>query len=697
MAELLLELFCEEIPARMQARAAQDLQRLITDGLSGAGLPFDGVKTFVTPRRLCFVADGIPLAQPDREEERKGPRTDAPEKAVQGFLASTGLRLDQLQKRNLDKGEFYFAVTASKGQPSAQVIPAIVEKTVREFPWPKSMRWGAGNLRWVRPLHSILCCFDGAPLNFEIDGVKAGDTTRGHRFMAPDNIRVRNFSEYAAALEKAFVCLDPVERKARILQQANALAEAEGLEMIPDEALLDEVAGLNEWPVVLMGGFEEAFLDVPHEALIAAMRNHQKYFSLRDAVSKKFESRFIIVANREAADGGKMIIEGNQRVLAARLSDAKFFWDQDRKTSLESRLDSLKDMVFHARLGNVNAKVVRNRKIASGLATFIPGADKNQVMRAAELAKCDLVTGMVGEFPELQGIMGHYYSLADGEHEDVAAAIRDHYSPAGPSDACPHAPLSIAVAMADKIDTLISFWKIDEKPTGSKDPFALRRAALGVIRIILENKLRLRLSSIFLTGLGEWSASASLLDHLVPVMSDEQTKDLLAFFADRLKVHLRERGMRHDLVDAVFALGGQDDLVLLVARAEALDVFVRSDDGANLLAAYKRAVNILRIEEKRDAKTYDRHADPAGFRQEEERALFDRISEVAAEADDAVKREDFTAAMTAMARLRAPVDAFFDKVTVNADDAELRVNRLLLLSQIRSTLETVADFSKIEG
>ena len=673
MAELLLELFSEEIPARMQARAAQDLQRLITDGLTAAGLPFDGVKTFVTPRRLCFVADGIPAVQPARTEERKGPRVGAPDAAMTGFLSSTGLTLDQLEVRAVGKAEFYFAVIERKGSPAGQVIAEIIEKTVREFPWPKSMRWGNGSLRWVRPLHSILCCFDGAPLEFEIDGVKAGDATRGHRFMSPDIIHVRNFAEYVAALEKAYVCLDPVERKARILQQATQLAAAQGLELIPDEALLDEVAGLNEWPTALLGKFDEAFLEVPPEVLRTAMRTHQKYFSLRDAKTGKFAPRFIVVANLEAEDGGKMITEGNQRVLAARLSDAKFFWDQDAKETLEGRFDGLKDMVFHARLGSVKEKVGRSINLAEYLTDFIPGADKKLAGRAAMLARCDLVTQMVGEFPELQGIMGRYYALADGERAEVADAIRDHYSPAGPSDVCPTAPLSIAVAMADKIDTLISFWRINEKPTGSKDPFALRRAALGVIRLILENKLRLPLAPIF----------------------GDQADELLAFFADRLKVHLREGGMRHDLVDAVFALGGQDDLVLLVARAGALDVFVRSDDGANLLAAYKRAVNILRIEEKRDGKSYNRHADPAGFRQDEERALFDRISEVAAQADDAVKREDFTAAMTAMARLRGPVDAFFDKVTVNADDAELRINRLLLLSQIRSTLETVADFSKI--
>ncbi|HEX4889074.1 MAG TPA: glycine--tRNA ligase subunit beta [Alphaproteobacteria bacterium] len=673
MAELLLELFSEEIPARMQARAADDLRRLMTDGLQAAGLAFDGVKSFVTPRRLCLVVDGMPLTQPDREEERKGPRVGSPEAAINGFLNSTGMTLAQLEVRAVGKAEFYFAVTASKGKPAAQVIADIVEKTVREFPWPKSMRWGGGGLRWVRPLHSILCVFDGAPLTFEIDGVKAGDATRGHRFMAPDIVRVRNSADYEAALEKAFVCLDPEVRKARILQQATALAAAQGLELIQDDALLDEVAGLNEWPVALLGKFDEAFLQVPPEVLRTAMRAHQKYFSLRDAKTQKFAPHFIVVANLVAADGGKMITEGNQRVLAARLSDAKFFWDQDGKQTLESRIDGLKDMVFHARLGSVREKVGRNIALAETLAAYIPGADKKLAGRAAMLAKCDLVTQMVGEFPELQGIMGRYYALADGERAELADAIRDHYSPAGPSDVCPTSPLSIAVAMADKIDALISFWRINEKPTGSKDPYALRRAALGVIRLILENRIRLRLAPVF----------------------GAQADDLLHFFADRLKVHLREQGMRHDLIDAVFALGGQDDLVLLVARAEALDAFVQSDDGANLLAAYRRAVNILRIEEKRDNQTYAHQPDPALFRQDEERVLFDAISEVSAESGAAVEREDFTAAMSAMARLRAPVDAFFDRVTVNADDPKLRINRLLLLSRIRATLEMVADFSKI--
>ncbi|MFZ5931230.1 MAG: glycine--tRNA ligase subunit beta [Pseudomonadota bacterium] len=683
MAELLLELFSEEIPARMQARAAQDLQRLMTDGLTAAGLPFDRARTFVTPRRLCFVADGIPVAQPDREEERKGPRTDAPEKAIQGFLASTGLQLDQLQKRDLGKAEFYFAVTARKGQASAEVIPAIVEKTVRDFPWPKSMRWGGGALRWVRPLHSILCCFDGQPLNFEIDGVIAGNTTRGHRFMAPDIIHVQNFDDYQSALEKAYVLLDTEARKKRIWDDVQELMNKNNMLLYKHPDLLDEVAGLNEWPVVLMGEFDPSFLAVPQEALSMAMQMHQKYFPVYDG-DGQLAPRFIMVANLLAADGGNMIIEGNQRVLAARLSDAKFFWDQDRKQTLESRLDGLKGMVFHARLGSVYDKVQRNIALAKTLARDlakdvngqIANPDLTQTARAALLAKCDLVTGMVGEFPELQGFMGRYYALADREQAEVADAIRDHYSPVGPSDGCPDAPVTIAVALADKIDTLISFWKINEKPTGSKDPYALRRAALGVIRIILENGLRLKLTPLF----------------------GDQAAGLLAFFEDRLKVYLREyRGIPHDRVSAVFALGGRDDLALLVMRAKALNEFLDSGDGATLLAAYKRAVNILRIEEKRDGKTYSDGVITSRFVQAEEENLFNSILDVEGEVNTAVENEDFAAAMTAMARLRGPVDAFFDRVTVNAEDAELRINRLALLSRIRSTLETVADFSKIEG
>lgn len=686
MAELLIELFSEEIPARMQPGAAEDLRRLVSECLRAAQLPFDHLKTYVTPRRLCLTATGIPAAQPASREERKGPRVGSPEAAVNGFLKSTGLDLDQLEVREAGKAEFYFAVIERAGRPSAQVIEEIVEKTVREFPWPKSMRWGSGSLRWVRPLHSILCCFDGAPLRFGIDGVEAGDATRGHRFMAPEIIRVRNFSDYEAALEKAYVCLDPEKRKARIVQQATALAGAQLLELIPDDALLDEVAGLNEWPESLLGKFDDAFLVVPPEVLRTAMRTHQKYFSLHNPMTGKLAPFFVMVANMMAADGGAQIIAGNQRVLAARLSDAKFFWDQDRRQTLESRLDGLKDMVFHAKLGSVREKVERNMRLADYLLNYIdgfrdePGHDLTR--RAVALAKCDLATQMVGEFPELQGIMGSYYALADGEDRSVAEAIREQYWHSGliEMDIYVSAPLSAVVALADKIDTLISFWRINEKPTGSKDPYALRRAALSVIWIILLNRLRLNLAPLF-------------QQHLPQAQAD----DLLAFFADRLKVYLRETGVRHDLVDAVFALGGQDDLVLLEERATALRDFVQSADGNNLLAAYRRAVNILRIEEKRDGVRYTAEVNTELLQQQEERALMERLARVERASSSALNHEDFASAMASMAELRAPVDAFFEKVTVNAEDAKLRVNRLLLLSRIRGTMDKVADFSKIEG
>ena len=675
MPDLLLELFSEEIPARMQARAADDLRRLVCDGLGAAELAFGKTEVYATPRRLCLHVTDIPAVQPDRKQERKGPKVDAPEKAIEGFLGSVGMTRDQLEIRQVKNAEFYFAVIEQSGGPTADVIAEIVQQTVRDFPWPKSMRWGAGNLRWVRPLHAILCCFDGAPLSFEIDGIVAGDTTYGHRFMAPEAIVARDFATYKAALAAAHVRLDPAERAAHILACASGIAAENGLTLIEDAALLTEVAGLNEWPVPLLGRFDPAFLAVPPEVLTTAMRAHQKYFSLRDKDTGKLAPFFITAANIEARDGGARIVAGNERVLAARLSDAKFFWDQDRKKPLEARVDQLADMVFHAKLGSVRDKVARMVALSGRLAGLVPGADRADAERAALLAKADLVSEMVFEFPELQGIMGRYYALADGESASVADAIYSHYSPAGPSDDCPDDPTAIVVALADKLDTLVEFWRIGEKPTGSKDPFALRRAALGVIRLVLENGLRLPLAPLF----------------------GAQAEDLLGFFADRLKVHLRGEGVRHDLIDAVFALGDQDDLVLLVARVRALEAFLQSDDGANLLAAYKRAANILRIEEKRDAASYDGHADPALFAQDEERALFDQIAEAAAEADAALARDDFTAAMGAVARLRMPVDAFFDKVTVNADQAERRANRLRLLSQIRGALEAVADFSKIEG
>jgi len=576
------------------------------------------------------------------------------------------------------KGAFYIAVTEKKGRDTAALIGEIVPAVIRAFPWPKSMRWGAGTLRWVRPLHSVLCLLGGKTVPFEVDGIKSGNMTRGHRFMAPAEFAVKDFADYEIKLLDAKVVLDPVKRAHFIHAGAKALAEAEGLTLVEDEALLTEVAGLVEYPVPLIGRIDDDFMSVPQEVLTSTMRANQKYFALHDKAGK-LANRFVVIANLEAEDGGKAIVNGNERVLRARFADARFLWDQDCKATLESRLPKLEDVVFHAKLGTVRQKAERIADLAREMAALVPGVDPNKAELAGRLAKADLTAGMVGEFPELQGLMGAYYARNDGLGDDVAQAIAEHYSPLGPSDDVPSSPLGSVVALADKIDTLWGFWTIDEKPTGSKDPFALRRAALGVIRIVLESGIRINLLTLI----------------------EAKGKDLLSFFADRLKVYLRDRGVRHDLVDAVFALNEmgqvQDDLFLIVKRVEALSDFLGIEDGKNLLAGYKRANNILNIEEKKDKATYGGLPDPAGFAQDEERTLFDRIEEARAEASHAIAREDFAAAMSALAKLRAPVDAFFEHVTVNADDAGLRANRLKLLAQIRSALHEVADFSKVEG
>lgn len=680
MAEFLLELLSEEIPARMQARAADDLKRLVAEKLKAAGLEFSKAEAFVTPRRLALVVDGLPVAQPDVREERKGPRVDAPQQAVDGFLRSTGLTLGQLAEVEDKKGRFYVAVIDRKGGATADVIAQIVPEVVRSFPWPKSMRWGGGSLTWVRPLHSVVALFDGAVVPFEIDGIASGDSTVGHRFLAPARFPVANFADYKDKLRAAFVIVDPRERKLDISEHLDQYGEQHGLTPIEDDGLFEEVAGLVEWPVILVGRIDPAFMAVPPEALISAIKTHQKYPMFRDR-DGKLAPCFAVVSNLAATDGGKAIVAGNERVLSARLSDTKFFWDLDRKTTLESRLPALEEVVFHERLGTLGEKVRRVAALAAELSGSIPGADSGKARDAANLAKADLRTEMVGEFPELQGIMGRYYALEEGKPAEVAEAIADHYRPQGPNDACPTAPVSVAVALADKIDTLVGFFGIDEKPTGSKDPFALRRAALGVIRLVLENGLRLRLLDVF------QAAGAS----------SDTALQLLDFFADRLKVYLREQGVRHDLITAVFALSGEDDLVRLLDRVKALQSFLDTEDGANLLAAYKRATNIVRIEEKKDAATYDGAADPELLRLEEEKLLHARLGDALAKAEAAVRDERFTDAMAALAALRRPVDAFFDHVTVNAEEPELRRNRLLLLSQIRATLNQVADFSKIEG
>jgi len=704
MPDLLLELFSEEIPARMQARAAEDLRKAVTDHLVDAGLPYDGAKAFVTPRRLTLHVQGVPMRQPDRREEKKGPRVGAPEQAIAGFLKAAGLKsLAEAKVQPDKKGDFYVAVIEKPGRAALDVISEILPDVIKTFPWPKSMRWGAqskdpGALNWVRPLHSILATFgpeteDPDIVPFTVDGIAAGNTTRGHRFLAPEPFTVRRLADYAAKLDKAKVVLDPERRRSIIQTEAKQLAFAQGLELVEDEGLLAETAGLVEWPVVLMGAFDEAFLQIPEEVIRATIRNNQKCFVLRDAAHAKLVNKFLLVANLEAEDGGKAIVAGNERVIRARLSDARFFYQTDLKTKLEDRLPTFNDIIFHEKLGTQADRIERIERLAVTMAPIV-GADVKKAKRAAQLCKADLLTEIVGEFPELQGTIGKYYAQEQGEDEAVAHAIEDHYRPKGPDDLVPSDPVSIAVALADKLDTLVGFWAADEKPTGRKDPYALRRAALGIIRLVIDNKIRLPLietTKSAAAGLVKGSTrDAAANRQQLPV-------DLLGFFADRLKVQLREQGARHDLVDAVFALEGQDDLLLIVRRVEALGQFLDNEDGRNLLAGYKRATNIIRIEEKKDNRHYTGAPQAKLYRQPEEKALAGAIEMAETEAGRAVKKEDFVAAMRAMATLRPAVDAFFEKVTVNVDDKALRENRLKLLNQIREATRAVADFSKIEG
>ena len=670
MPELLIELFSEEIPARMQQRAAEDLRQIITNGLVAAGLTYEGAQAHAGPRRLVLSVEGLDARAADVSEERKGPRVDAPQPAIDGFLKSTGLTLADLTVQDDKKGQFYLAVIRKPGREATSIIAELVPDTIRKFPWPKSMRWGSGSLRWVRPLHAIVCTFDGEVVPFEIEGIASGNITHGHRFMAPEPIAVRRFEDYAEKLARAFVMVDARQRAETIRAEARSLAFAQGLETIEDEALLKETAGLAEWPGVLMGSFDESFLTVPPEAIATSLRSHQKCFALRSIATGQLANRYLMVANMIASDGGKMIVAGNNKVIAARLSDARFFWDQDRKVKLEDWARKLDSVTFHAKLGSQGERVERIEKLAGEIAAKI-GADPEKARAAARLCKADLVTGMVGEFPELQGVMGRYYALDQGVDPEVADAIRDHYKPLGPGDTLPVSRVGQAVALADKLDTLTGFWSIDEKPTGSKDPYALRRAALGVIRIILDKGLRIDLNPY--------------------------GGDLLAFFADRLKVHLKDEGKRHDLIDAVFALGDQDDLVLVTKRVAALSNFLDTDDGKNLLAGVKRAANILRIEEKKDGRAYDGDVNISQLIKGEEKALHTAVTQAAAQARRAIEQEDFEAAMVALARLRMPVDQFFAHVTVNDKDANFRENRLRLLNRIRAATAEVADFSKIEG
>ena len=761
MSDLLLELFSEEIPARMQRQAAADLERIVVGALSDRGLLFEGAKAFAGPRRLTLVLAGLPAKQPDVSEEKKGPRITAPAKAIDGFLRSAGVTLEQCEKRDDGKGEFYVAVLHRKGRATADVLSEILPECLAKLPWPKSMRWPQGHtlvkhgampggmglnestpnegptyapMRWVRPLHSILCTLDGEIVPFAFAGVASSDRTRGHRFLSSGPITARRFDDYVKKLRDAHVVLDAEERKAIIFEGVKSAAFIHGLELIPDEGLLDEVSGLAEWPVVLLGTIENQFMDVPPEILQTAMRVHQKYFALRDPATGKMANRFALVANMVAEDGGKQIVAGNERVLRARLSDAKFFWDRDKQTSLHHRVVDLAAIVYQSELGTQFARTLRITALAGVVAETI-GAEVAKARRAGWLSKADLVTGVVGEFPELQGVMGRYFASHHGESDDVADAIRDQYKPQGPNDSVASKPVSIALTLAEKLDALAAFLSIGLKPSGSSDPYALRRAALGAIRTILSNNLRISLNRLMSVAFGlvavkgievkyyrkstdvpidlvgtpefkrrEQQALDDALNDFVLVCSTEepparreQIIDFLEFLTDRLKVALREKGTRHDLIDAVFSIGNEDDLVRLVARVEALQAFLKSDDGANLLAGYKRAANILKAEEKKDGQGYFGEVEESHLAEPAEKALFAALTAAKAQIAPALEKEDFAGAMRTMAGLRAPVDAFFDKVKVNADDKVVRANRLNLLGALRATLHQVADFSKIEG
>jgi glycyl-tRNA synthetase beta chain len=702
MAELLLELLSEEIPARMQRRAIEEFAGLVRDKLAAAEIPAQNLRGYATPRRLTLIADGIPGTQPDRSEERRGPRVGARPQAIEGFLRAAGLgKIDECEIRDTGRGEFYFAVVERPGRPAAEILPELVRAAIGELPWPTSMRYPASSLRWVRPLVSVVFLFDGVVLPLASDQIPVGRTTRGHRFLSEGGIAVENATDYRNKLEAAYVILDHDRRRDLIAADLDRLAKAEGFTVKPDPALLDEVAGLVEFPVVMMGAIDEASMALPPEVLATAMRTHQKYFSCLSPDGTP-APRFLFVANNLTPDDGKTIIAGNEQVLRARLADARFFWEQDRKIRLEDRVEALKQRIYYDKLGTMYDKTERMERLAKFLAEQLyDGEVPRLAQRSARLAKADLSTGMVGEFPELQGVMGRYYaSLNDGEDQRVAQAIAEHYKPLGPNDTCPTAPVSVVLALADKIDALTAFFSIGEKPTGSRDPFALRRAALGTIRLILENQLRLNVRELFEEAeltLAEERVEASLFGDTAPRPPAPQgmIPDLVAFVADRLRVHLREQGARHDLVAAVFRLD-EYDLVRLLARVDALSKFLGSEDGANLLIAHRRASNIVTIEARKHDWTQGELSTQL-LRQPEEESLSNRLNEVELGARAALGREKFEEAMAALATLRQPVDEFFDKVTVNAPEPELRENRLRLLSRIRAVMNQVADFSQIEG
>ncbi|SOH95361.1 glycyl-tRNA synthetase beta chain [Monaibacterium marinum] len=763
MSDLLIELFSEEIPARMQAKAADDLRRLMTDGMVEAGLTYAGAAAFATPRRLTLAVEGLTTESPTLREERKGPRTDAPEKALAGFLRSTGLTKEQLEVRDDKKGQVYFAVVEKPGRAAADIVAEVLEKAIRTFPWPKSMRWGTGTLRWVRPLHSILAILsdeEGAQVvPLDVDGIASGDTTHGHRFMAPDVIKVTSFEDYAAKLKRAFVILDPQERADLIHAEATNMAFAQGLEIVEDKGLLAEVAGLVEWPVPLMGPIGEQFLELPPEVLQTSMKEHQKFFSVRDPATGKIV-KYVTVANRQTTDNGATILAGNSKVLTARLSDAKFFWENDlqtvRERGLEGMAAPLANVTFHNKLGSQAERIERIAALAREIAPLV-GADADMAEQAAKIAKADLSSEMVYEFPELQGLMGRYYAEAAGLPQPVANAAQLHYSPLGPSDDVPTEPVSVAVALADKLDTLTGFWAIDEKPTGSKDPYALRRAALGVIRLVLGSEVRTDLSEVLLTHGREILAIKSKLDsayeaeviagaaqeklleaqtevlatasgankeklkqiavNLSAQYNDAQQNHslllnkaneasqsaccipplLLEFFADRLKVHLRGEGIRHDVIDAALPENWDGDIVLLVNRVRALQSFLDTEDGANLLAAYTRASNIVKAEEGKDGVEYSLDPNPDLAENDSEKALFAALDAADPQIDAALKAEDFAAAMGAIAALRSSLDTYFEATLINSENQIIRRNRLCLLNRIRNLFARIADFAKLDG
>ncbi|MDQ1193474.1 glycyl-tRNA synthetase beta chain [Brevundimonas vesicularis] len=690
MPQLLLEIFSEEIPARMQQGAARDLERMVSDRLKAAGLTWEALTTYAGPRRLTLVIDGLPAATPDREEEVKGPRASAPEQALEGFLRKTGLIRDQLTERD----GVLFAVLSSKGRATTDLVAETVDQVIRTFPWPKSMRWGAGTLRWVRPIKRILCLFDGKVVPFEIDGIQSDAITEGHRFLGSGELlRVSDFVDYRTQLEKNFVLLDVADRKLRILEQAKAACAARGLALVDDDGLLDEVAGLAEWPTPILGDMDPQFLALPPEVVRLSMKVHQKYFAVRDPSKDGLAPNFLVVANVEATDGGKALAAGNSRVLSARLNDARFFWDEDQKVGFDAWNAKLSGVTFHAKLGTLVERVERIAALAREIAPLV-GADADEAETAARLSKADLLSGMVSEFPELQGIMGGYYARLAGHSDAIADAVRDHYKPQGPADTVPTAPATVAVALADKLDTLVGFFAIDEKPTGSKDPFALRRAALGILRLILNNEIRLGLTNDAFAPATALITKQDKVERQVDRLS--LSSELASFFADRLTVLLRDQGQRHDLVAAVFALG-DDDLVRIVRRVEALAAFLATDDGANLLAGYKRASNILRAEEKKGPVPTGMVQTGLPNQPEAETTLAFAVGAARTAVEAALETEDFAAAMTALARLRAPVDRFFDDVLVNSDIPAERENRLKLLGQVRDVMGQVADFGQIAG